>query len=165
MLSSRKLLLEQMNACYNEEGWFASFQTALDGVNVEHATWKASEDTNSIWEIVEHIIFWNERYLDRFNGVPLEQIEIVNQETFSLKDTEQTEEVWQSRVDALNTALAQWHIAVKTCEEAKLDSPFSLESDETWMEILLHSPIHIANHIGQIVFIRKLQGSWHKERW
>ncbi len=60
---SKDVISEQFDACYDENTWFVALKPALDGVTAEHATWKPAGVDNSIWEEVNHLIFWNERWL------------------------------------------------------------------------------------------------------
>ena len=45
---NREILLEQFDACYDENNWFVSLKTVLDGVTQEQATWKLAGLENSI---------------------------------------------------------------------------------------------------------------------
>ncbi len=60
---SKDVLIEQFTACYDENNWFVSLKTVLDGVTAEQATWKLETVDNSIWETVNHLSYWNERCL------------------------------------------------------------------------------------------------------
>ncbi|WP_245976712.1 hypothetical protein [Oceanobacillus arenosus] len=55
-----KMFLEQLDMhCYKNE-WFASMDQVLHGVIAAEAAWTSSGNSNSIWQIVNHLIFWNE---------------------------------------------------------------------------------------------------------
>ena len=57
-------------------------KTALDGVTAEQAAWKPAGADNSIWENVNHIIFWTERWLQRYRGELNEPQDVENKGTF-----------------------------------------------------------------------------------
>src|SRR6476469_9047419 len=67
-MTARDVLTEQFTACYDEDGWFVSLRKALDGVTAEQAAWKPAGVDNSIHETVNHLVFWNDRWLQRYRG-------------------------------------------------------------------------------------------------
>jgi uncharacterized damage-inducible protein DinB len=157
----KNLLLSQFSACHDEEGWFVPLHKSLDGVTTKQALWKQGEDSNSIWGIVSHLTFWNQRYLDRFLEKPLPEGQIDNNLTFSEPNHEKMEGEWFSEVVKTLAVMSEWREAIKLCEPAKLMSPVRENSNEPWLEAIAHINIHNAYHIGQIVQIRKAQGSWN----
>lgn len=104
-------------------------------------------------------MFWNERYLNRFNGIPIQEMEGNNDTTFHNKSLE-----WQKVVAGFNAVMTEWYDAVQQSEEEKLEQSIGEDIKEPWIEALTNITIHTAYHIGQIVSIRKIQGSWNKEQ-
>jgi len=51
--------------------------------------------------------------------------------------------------------MTEWEAAVQAADEEKLKS---------WYTIIAHIGTHNAYHIGQIIFVRKEQGSWNPEK-
>jgi uncharacterized damage-inducible protein DinB len=159
-LNRKDVLLEQFNCCHTKSYWFVSFEKAVAGLTPEQALWKKSDSENSIWEIVSHLVFWNERFLNRFNNISVPAMEGSNDTTFTnLKDLE-----WQPVLERFDVVMNGWHEAIVNSEEEKLDQPIGEGSEETWSESLSSITLHNAYHIGQIVTIRKIQGSWRKEQ-
>ena len=58
----------------------------------------------------------------------------------------------------------EWRERLGTIDEAKLESPVNAQYQEPWRSPLAHQNIHNAYHIGQILLLRKLQGSWNPEK-
>jgi uncharacterized damage-inducible protein DinB len=139
--------LEQLIACHDQNNWFVSLHCAIDGLTEEQASWKGEGLTNSIWEIVNHLSYWNERYLNRFKGLPVSQTKGDNDSTFYNTDDVD----WPSTVERINVIMSEWRSAIKECDKAKLDSPAYKESDEPWSSVLTNLTIHNAYHIGQLV--------------
>jgi uncharacterized damage-inducible protein DinB len=158
-MNLKTVLLEQMAACHDQKNWFVPLHVAIDGLSAEQAAWKTG-DSNSIWQIVNHLIFWNERYLNRFKGIPLTQEEVNNDATFDSTNPNGTNEEWQSVVSQLHRVMSDWADAIKECDEEKLQSAAYKESDAPWSSVIANLIIHNAYHIGQIVEIRKTQGVW-----
>jgi uncharacterized damage-inducible protein DinB len=161
-MNRKDVILEQFLYCHNKNGWFVSFQSAIAGLTSEQASWKGSADNNSIKEIVNHLIFWNERYLHRFKEMPLQKMEGKNDSTFiNLSNLE-----WPEVVEKFNLVMSDWYNTVRECKDEKLDQPVSSEAgvNDPWIGTLTCVTLHNAHHIGQIVTIRKLQGSWNTEQ-
>ncbi|MFE4895288.1 DinB family protein [Peribacillus butanolivorans] len=161
-MNLKAVLLEQMGACYEQKNWIVPLNIAIDGLSAEQASWKTG-DSNSIWQIVNHLIFWNERYLNRFKGLPLSQEEVNNNATFDSTNSNETNEEWKSVVLQLLRVMSDWADAIKDCDEEKFHSAAYKESDAPWSSVIANINIHNAYHIGQIVEIRKAQGVWESK--
>ncbi|MFE8702943.1 DinB family protein [Cytobacillus sp. FJAT-54145] len=155
-MDRKNILLEQLSASHNSNGWFVSFQSAIEGLSPNNANWKECEGTNSILEIVNHLNFWNARYLNRFLGIENKEMTVENRDTFF------GELSWKDAVEEFNTLMCKWKKVIADCEDDKLDSIVP-EQSGTWVSTLTHLCIHNAYHIGQIVSIRKQQGSWDEK--
>lgn len=156
----KTILLEQLAATHNETNWFVPLRTAVDGLSAEYAVWKTANIDNSIAQIVYHLFFWNKRYLHRFKGLDIPAMEGDNDSTFVVPDTMSWEELGGA-VDVVLTELSQ---AIAGADEQKLSQPVFPDRETTWLDVIANISIHNAYHIGQIVFLRKLQGSWDREK-
>jgi uncharacterized damage-inducible protein DinB len=159
-MNRKEVIIEQLQLTHNKSYWFVSFHKAIAGLTEEQAKWKNRDAENSIWDIISHLVFWNERYLNRFKGIQYPAMEGNNDTTFSSLNGANWEEV----VDKFNLVMTDWVQTVKESEDEKLDQQVSEESPGNWLETLTSITLHNAYHIGQIVTIRKMQGSWSKEQ-
>jgi uncharacterized damage-inducible protein DinB len=151
-----EIFADQFNACYNEENWFLPLKTALDGLTEEQFTWKESENLHSIRQIVDHLLFWNERYLMRFRDVPLTTVKIEkeNDPTFNMYDSLPKDELIEKTYKVFDEISG----ILKGVSDDKLDeNAFKNfpENQGKWWEVFENITIHNAYHIGQIVLIRK----------
>ncbi|KIL45513.1 hypothetical protein KP78_30570 [Jeotgalibacillus soli] len=144
MMNLKELLLAQLNAC-QENTWFVSLLNSIDGLTEEQVNWKPNGKTNSIFEIVNHLIFYNQRFLNRFKDIPNDKN--VYNNTFKNKE----ELNWNDTVKWINEIMSEWKDVVKEADTNKLND----RSSE-----LAHLTIHTTYHTGQIIYIRKLQGIW-----
>ncbi len=158
-MTARELLLVQLAACHGSSGWFVSMQAALAGLSASQAAWRPEGPGHSIWEILSHVVFWNERYLTRFRGGAVENVDD-NDATFEVEGAPGDEPTWRAACAGFDRVMNGWKEALRTADDAKLESPAVGWSPETWGSKLSHMTIHTANHIGQIVTLRRLQGSW-----
>ena len=152
---NREILLEQFNACYDENNWFVSLKTVLDGLTPEQAAWKPHGVENSIWNTLNHIIFWTERWLQRYRGELNEPQDVDNDTTFQSDETD-----WNATLHKLDSVMTEWRDKLEKIDEAKLESPVNEEYKAPWRSPLAQQNIHNAYHIGQILLLRKLQASW-----
>ena len=71
-MTTKEILLDQFNSCFDINGWFVALKNTLNNLTVDEAIWKIPNLDNSIWEILAHLNFYNERYLKRFKGEAVE---------------------------------------------------------------------------------------------
>jgi uncharacterized damage-inducible protein DinB len=160
MMNRKDVILEQFLCCQKKSHWFVSFEKAVAGLTPEQANWKKSDSENSIWELISHLVFWNERFLYRFKNNVITKMEGNNDSTF----TYLSESKWDQVLARFNVVMSDWIETIKNSEDEKFDQCINDESKETWLESLSSITLHNAYHIGQIVTIRKMQGSWSKEQ-
>jgi uncharacterized damage-inducible protein DinB len=159
-MNRKDVLLEQFYCCQKKSHWFVSFEKAIAELTPEQALWKKSDSENSIREIVSHLVFWNERFLNRFKNNAVPKMDGSNETTFTyLNELE-----WKQAIERFNMVMTDWYETINGSDDEKLDQRINEESKETWLESLSSITLHNAYHIGQIVTIRKMQGSWSKEQ-
>jgi len=146
----KAILLEQLKTTHNVKDWFVPVNTALEGLTAEQALWKDSSGNHSIAQLANHLIFWNEQQLEKFQGKQPAAYSGDNNETFSGLD----KNTWDATVKKLDSVLTVWEKAIEDADETKLIS---------WYSTISHISTHNAYHTGQIIYIRKLQGSWNPE--
>lgn len=147
-LTLKKLLLAQLKTTHNKEEWFAPLNVAIDGITAEQANWKEKGADHSIAELTTHIIFWNQQELSKFLNQAVAKFSGDNNETFAAVD----KDTWPLTVKKADSVMINWENAIEAADEKKL---------EAWYEIIGHINTHNAYHTGQIVYIRKIQGSWN----
>lgn len=158
-MALKDLLLEQFTACYDESNWFVSLKTVLDGVTSELADWKPENVDNSIRETVNHLLFWNERWLQRYRGELNEPQDVENKSTFRSKEVD-----WNATVARLYAVMDEWRGHLGSIDDLRLEASVNPQYLAPWRSPLAQQNIHNAYHVGQILLLRKLQGSWNPEK-
>lgn len=158
-MTVKEILLEQFASCYDENYWFVAPRNALKNLMAEQAAWKTETLENSIWEILAHLNFYNERYLKRFKGEAIPPSELENSHTFASAE-DATETAWAAEIEKFDRVMSEWREALKSADEEKLAQAVSKENDSPWWSVISDINTHNAHHGGQIVVLRKLQGSW-----
>jgi uncharacterized damage-inducible protein DinB len=143
----KSILLEQLRTTHNQKEWFVPIDVAIDGVTPEQANWTDGKGNHSIGQLTYHLLYWNQRALAEFKGEKPAKFDGNNDETFANFDTKH----WNATAKQLDEVMTEWEKAVEAADEKKLEANAST---------IAHIGTHNAYHIGQIVYIRKLQGSW-----
>jgi uncharacterized damage-inducible protein DinB len=159
IMTAKEILLEQFTACYDENGWFVALRNALRNLTADEAVWKTENLENSIWEILAHLNYYNNAYLQRFKGIRFVYSISSNDETFSSAENT-TEDSWQAEIERFDAIMSEWRSLLETADEAKFDESASKKNKTSWASAIAHINAHNAHHGGQIVLIRKLQSSW-----
>ena len=145
------VLLEQLKTTHDQKDWFASAKDAVDGVTAEQANWRDGKGNHSIGQLTAHLVFWNRQQLAKFKGEKPADFSGDNNETFNRFDAAK----WTATVKELDEVMTALEQVVKTADEASL---------QKWASALAHIGAHNAYHIGQMVYVRRLQGSWDPEK-
>lgn len=147
----RSILLEQLRTTHNQKDWFVPINVAVEGLTAEQASWKDGSGNHSVGQLTNHLVFWNRRELAKFKGDPEEKFSGNNDETFSNLDSKK----WSDTVKQLDQVMTQLEELVETADDKKL---------QTLASEIAHIGTHNAYHVGQIIFVRELQGSWNPEK-
>ena len=147
----RGVLLEQLQTTHDKEDWFVPVSIAVDGLTAEQAQWNPGKGNHSVGQLAYHIWYWDQRALNNFKGEKNAPFDGNNNETFDKFTPAQ----WDDLVKKLNQVLADWEKAVESADDAKLAANASL---------IAHVGAHNAYHVGQILYVRKLQGVWNPDK-
>ena len=158
-MTAKEVILEQLKATYNQKNWFVPFCDSVAGLTAEQAAMKDSSGNHSVWGIVNHLIFWNGRWLTRLNGGEPEKMEIDNNATFIEDGTD--DEKWQLSVKKLDEISSAIIDKIQSSDDTFLSSEAFPGYNASWYEMLTQMTIHNAYHIGQIVHLRKQYGNWN----
>ncbi len=143
----RGVLLEQLHTTHDKEDWFVPVNVAVAGLTADQAKWSPGKGNHSVGQLAYHIWYWNDRSLTKFKGGKSAAFDGNNNETFDNFNDAQ----WADLVKKLDQVMSDWEKAVETADDKKLAENASL---------IAHIGTHTAYHLGQILYVRKLQGSW-----
>ena len=152
----RSTLLEQLRSTHNKAEWFVPLNTAVAGLTPEQARWvptnaagKTDADANhSVGMLAHHLLFWNTHVLAQLRGEKPATPPADNEETFNKFDAA----AWSKTVQGLDTSMNDIEQTLEHADEAALARTAHL-----YANIAAHN----AYHTGQILYVRKLQGTWN----
>ena len=154
-ITLRALLVSELHSTHDQADWFTPINKAVAGFTAEQAKWvpqnaqgKIDPKANhSVGMLAFHLAFWNENALAGLRGVKRPG-PATNDETFNDFDAAH----WTEIVQRLDRVMKDLEAEVEKMPEEKL-----AESAQT----ITHICTHNAYHTGQILYVRKLQGSWN----
>ena len=103
-------------------------------------------------QLVQHLVFWNSSQLASWKGQKGPAYSGKNDETFGNNLDRAGWEKAVKQLDAVLTDMEKW---IEAADEVSLKK----QADN-----IAHVSIHNAYHTGQIIYIRKQQGSWDPEK-
>jgi hypothetical protein len=143
----KTILLQQLRETHNQKNWFVSGKEAAAGITPEQAAWTDGKN-HSVGQLMQHLVFWNSQSLARFKGErPAQPGD--NNETFKF-DPKQ----WDSIVKQFDDVMTKLEDVVSSADDAKL---------QKLAPNVARISQHNAYHIGEIVMVRKAQGSWNPD--
>jgi hypothetical protein len=143
----KSILLQELRETHNQKNWFVSGKEAMGGMTPEQAAWTDGKN-HSVGQLAQHLVFWNSQSLAQFRGEhPAQPGD--NNETFKF-DPKQ----WDSIIKQFDDVMTKLEDVVSSADDAKLQ-----KLAPTVARIAQHN----AYHIGEIVMVRKAQGSWNPD--
>ena len=154
----RSVLLSELHSTHDKAEWFTPIKAAVAGLTAEQAKWvpqnaqgKIDPSANhSVGMLAYHLVFWNENSLAKLRGEKPKGPKNSNDETFNDFDAAH----WDDIVQRLERVMKDLEAEVEKMPEEKL---------ATAAQMITHISTHNAYHTGQILYVRKLQGSWNPE--
>jgi uncharacterized damage-inducible protein DinB len=151
VVTLKSTLLEQLRSTHDKKEWFVDGDTAVAGLTPEQASWRDGKGNHSVGQLLYHLVFWNQRTLARLKGEPASKFSGNNEETFDTFDAKR----WSETIRQYDEGMGELEKLVENASETQLKS---------WATDLEHIAAHNAYHIGEIVYVRREQGSWDPKK-
>ncbi len=155
-MSTKSILLGQFAAAFDKNSWFVATKNAIAGVTAEQAEWKPQGADNSIREIINHLNYYSRAYLQRFKGIDYEYTVADNDATFDKGEAD----TWEAEAARFDAIMTEWRELLEKADEAKFEEIAPPHEHRRWRDLIADMNAHCSHHGGQIVLLRKLQGSW-----
>ncbi|MGH9677517.1 MAG: DinB family protein [Candidatus Acidiferrum sp.] len=143
----RSILLSELHSTHDKSEWFVCVDVAVAGETPEQAAWTDGKGNHSVGQLTYHLLFWNRQSLASLKGETPEKFSGNNDDTFTKFDSKN----WSATVKQLDEVMTELEKWVETADEAKLKQE---------AQRITHISTHNAYHIGEMVMVRKEQGSW-----
>ncbi len=138
---------------------YLSPSAALAGLSSSHAAHRGTPDGHSIAEIVAHMAFWQNWFLDRCDSIPAPMPAPAAKGWPPVGDGE-----WDAVLARFEQGFAR-ALALADDEHrtrALVSPPIEFEplAQYTTGDVLTHLALHNAHHLGQVITLRQQVGSW-----
>lgn len=156
IVHAKEVLSDQLLANANDASWYEPFSGAVENLSEELAFWKPNEESNSIAEIVQHLLYWNQTWQTRYEKSHVNAVPSIgnNNNSFTLPENA----IFADLKNKFLEVLLRWQ---ELLTEEKIESNVNgFPEAVNWWQVLGNVATHNAYHIGQIIFIRKMQNNW-----
>ncbi len=154
----KSTLLDQLRASHNKEDWYVPVSIADAGLTPEQARWIPKSESqpghpnpapadHSVGMLTYHLLFWDQTVLSNMKGEKPPTFSGNNRDSFNNFDASN----WPGTATKLDGVLTEIESLLDHATPAQLDK---------WASTIQHLSAHNAYHTGQMIEIRKLQGSW-----
>jgi hypothetical protein len=141
----RETLKKLWDEAITEGLWYASWPKALDGLTPEQAAWKPHPRRHSIWQLVNHIVFWQDYTLRAARGQKPTRDEFAR---------ESERRNWEEPVEVTASAWADARGRFDRSYRAMVD----LVNTSDALDRPLYHLLHESYHFGQIMYLRAMLG-------
>ncbi len=142
MTTARDALLKTWDDAWTDGLWYASWSKVLDDLTPQQVAWSPAPKRHSIWQIIDHMLFWREAAVRRATGGKL------SDEEANSRNYRATPPPAASMLDDLRTRYRASHEQVRS----------AIADPNSDLARLAPLPYHDSYHIGQVMYIRALQG-------
>lgn len=139
----RAMLLALWDESWETGIWITPWIKAVEGLSAVQAAWKPAAARHSIWQNVTHVVFWRTITLDTLAGRARPPQDVMDRLNFA-EPGAATEPAWK---DA-RQRLAASHMALRA----------AIADEKNQLDRLKYHLGHDAYHLGQIMYLRALQG-------
>lgn len=161
MAHANDVLMNQLLANANDPSWHIPFQQSVEHLTEDEAFRTPANDSHSIVEIIQHLLYWNETWQTRYRESRVDAVPSIgdNHKSFIIPDNATFAELR----DRLLQVLLRWQDLLSATKLEQEVKGFPVPAK--WWEIVSNAATHNAYHIGQIAYIRKLQKSCTPLEW
>lgn len=130
--------------------------SAFEAVEWSSVHEKPAGATHSVWELLHHLIYWQEYCLCLLEGGKPTPPEHAS-ESWIIPPAPRDEATWNAAVARFLQGLER---ALRESTTGRLDEPIAAKPQESRMEVVTSLIGHNSYHLGQVVLLRQMQGSW-----
>ena len=148
-----ELILDQLTRTFESRAWHGpSFMDALKEVEAEEASMRLIDERHTIWEIVNHCIYWMEAVKKALGGVEMPRI--TPNSTEDWPGMGKDEQDWSKVLEGLKNTFKDLVASVEGFNRSRLEDIVSGRS-YTYRNMLHGISDHNVYHAGQIAVFRK----------
>jgi uncharacterized damage-inducible protein DinB len=159
-MTVKEVLMYLLEYTYERrDGAYPPLTAALVGLSAGQASWKPTSERHSIWQIVRHMTLWMDAGIDALAGRPHVNAELERSDWGAVSGGEKE---WQADVARLQGDYRRFKERLEQMSEedlATLIEPYRGMSRYPAAIRFIKTATHDTYHIGQIRYLRALQGA------
>ena len=143
-------IVKQFEMLQHGDSWVDNnFKTAFHGIDAAGAAKILMPDTNSVWKLTAHIIYWRTTVVNRLTGSS-------NPPPFRdfLLPDELNELNWKQTLHDFEAAYHTLRTALHNIKDEQLEKP-SPKPGQSFYDLIIGCLQHDAYHLGQIIMLKK----------
>ena len=138
------------------QGAHVEVTSAIDGLDWQLAGVRPPDAPHSVFRVLNHMIFWQEIYLQRLTGASAPSPARAA-EGWPGADAPRSEREWLAAVERFGLGLSSAEALVRA---ETLEEVLPNWNHRTRCEAISFIASHNSYHIGQIVVLRRILGAW-----
>ena len=155
-MASDPVLKRVVQHALSGEGQHVAVTKALEGLDADTAGQRPAGSPHSVFQLLQHMIYWQELYLRRLRGDDAAGPEHAEQGWPGAEWPVSGGE-WFATIERFRRG---WTDATVIAEREDLSEPLPRWGGRPRYEGLLGLASHNSYHIGQVVVVRRMLGSW-----
>jgi uncharacterized damage-inducible protein DinB len=153
-MSEIQATIDQLKNIHDGDAWHGpSLKEILTGVTAAQAAARPLPDAHSIWELVLHIAAWENVFLNRLAGRPMNEPE----EGDFLPVTDSSEAAWQKTLTKLDETHHRLIETIAGLPDERITEATVAGKDYTVANLLRGIVRHHVYHAGQIMLLKKAE--------
>ena len=153
MSDDHQALIASLRQALSGRGAHSLTAEVFDGLDWELAGSRPEGAPYSVFELLNHLVYWQEFALGWLDGEKRETPEHAA-ESWPGEPAPRSEEEWEAAVERFKSGLEEYE---RRSGEAEL---FSQLGPKTALEILQLIASHNSYHAGQVAVLRRMLGAW-----
>jgi len=150
-MTENQRMIKLFRDLFDGSPWLeVSMMGTLNQIDAQKAASKPNTATNSIWELVNHVISWREVVLDRIHGAS--KISPDHNYFFQVKDT--SEAAWKETLQKFYISQQIWLGFLDEVSQEKLSEQYG-DSGYSVYDLIFGIMQHDAYHLGQLSLLVK----------
>ena len=146
----RSILLTELKNSHDKSDSFVCGNIALANLTPQQANWTDGKGNHSVGQLVYHLAFWNGEVVSQIKDPKFKGFNGNNDDTFNKYDSKD----WDATVKKFDDGMTELEKIVEGASDADIAK---------LAPVITRVCEHNAYHIGEIVMVRKEQGSWNPD--
>ncbi|UCE13649.1 MAG: DinB family protein [Candidatus Heimdallarchaeota archaeon] len=153
----KDLLINAISSGFQGEWTHIDPMKALAGLSASTAKKKSNSIPHSCWELLHHIVIWQDIIIRQIKGEKLNWNEIEQENNWPTREVMDDDSNWWNLVTKFKQGKEEAATLLMDGDFAKISSGFP---ELTTIKLYLVLLQHTSYHIGQLITIRQILGDW-----